>query len=78
MSRVQAVTLRSEELARHRRELSAQELLRESYRGIPGREPDIAGARTYLPKVERGDLAGVALTPSSPEELEQRLDDATR
>lgn len=72
-SQVEAM-VRSPEFRKRRADLPAEELLESAYRGLLGRAPDTAGVRTYLPRVRRGDLAGVVLTLLGSEELEARLD----
>lgn len=74
-SQVEAM-VRSPEFQKRRAGLPADELLEDAYRGLLGRAPDTAGVRTYLPRVRRGDLAGVVLTLLGSEELETRLDRA--
>lgn len=72
-SQVEAM-VRSPEFRKRRADLPAEELLESAYRGLLGRAPDTAGVRTYLPRVRRGDFAGVVLTLLGSEELEARLD----
>lgn len=66
--------VRSPEFRQRRAGLPAEELLDDVYQGILGRLPDTAGVRSYLPRVRRGDLAGVVMTLLSSEEFEERLD----
>lgn len=66
--------VRSPEFRQRRAGLPAEELLDDVYQGILGRLPDTEGVRSYLPRVRRGDLAGVVMTLLSSEEFEERLD----
>jgi hypothetical protein len=72
-SQVEAM-VRSPEFRQRRAGLPAEQLLEDAYEGLLGRLPDSAGVRSYLPRVQRGDLAGVVLTLLDSEELEARLD----
>jgi len=66
--------IRSPEFRQRRAGLPAEQLLEEVYQGLLDRLPDTAGVRSYLPRVRRGDLAGVVLTLLASEEIEERLD----
>jgi hypothetical protein len=70
--------LRSPEFGRHRSGVSAQQMLRDLYQGILGRDPDSAGERTYLRRVERGEIAYVATELVTSDEFERRLDREAR
>lgn len=66
--------VRSPEFRQRRAGLPAEKLLDDAYQGLLGRLPDTAGVRSYLPRVRRGDLAGVVMTLVTSEEFETRLD----
>ncbi len=65
--------LRSPEFARSRSKVPPQEMLRDLYQGILGRDPDSVGARNYQRRVERGEIAYVATELVTSDEFEQRL-----
>lgn len=72
-SQVEAMA-RSPEFRQRRAGLPPEKLLEDAYLGLLGRLPDTTGVRIYLPRVRRGDLAGVVMTLLASEELEERLD----
>lgn len=65
----------SPEFQRRRSNLSAPALLESFYRGLLGRTPDTAGARTYLDDMERGDYDDVLSALLRSDELQERLDE---
>ena len=65
--------LDSPEFRERRRRLSAPEILTSLYHGLLRREPDSAGVRSYLPQVERGRIADVALEMIRSPEFEERM-----
>jgi hypothetical protein len=76
-SQVEAM-VRSPEFRQRRAGLPAEELLEDVYQGLLGRLPDGSGVRSYLPRVRRGDLAGVVFEVLGSEELDERLDRALK
>ncbi len=70
--------LGSSEFNRERAHRSAQDLLRDFYQSILGREPDAAGSRTYMPRMQRGELAYVLTDMLTSDEFEERLNQAVR
>lgn len=70
--------LRSPEFEKRRAGLSAQELLRDFYQGLLGRDPDPAGVRSYLARIQRGEYAYVITELVTSDEFEQRMQQAIR
>lgn len=65
--------VKSKEYKKNRRNLPSSELLEDFYLGLLGREPDSAGVRSYLKKIERGQHRSVIRDLVKSEEFERNM-----